>query len=660
MFANWVLAPLNLIDRDGGQIQYYRLFLDGGWGVGEFFAWITSDILYLVLIVPAAYSSQLLDFAINPETWLRPIEQAWTTVTAKLFTFISPTVLLAGVLLIALLLIAARARNADEALQDMIKRTIASLGMYVLILALLYNPAGTLLGVLTGWVRLLGDFDNDTSAAVAATDAAAATTDSSVLTNFLRPLTWMLNYGSQLSPECAKAWVKLIHDGTPITCLTPDQIQASQSVGTAFIMTLLALIPVWIYCRFAIVVLITFATHLGLAIVRFAAAAAMAALSPWQDRPFDEFIRFMVSAVANLLVATGVITIARLGPSLAVSIAESVTDSTLVHFAALVLVYHILAVLVWGLEKKFGPIRDWLLKSVSNTSAPEPGTSRWWSLAFPGGLNPQATALDRIISQARHRGSQWADQTREQVNKMANARLRGDHNPALETATAAAAATPGVVADTPQTEAALSVVNTVNAPAHTDPDTTERAAKARSLLTRIMPLRPVRPELHSPTTAAHTPTIDHTPQLPTHPAEPHPHSSVPSAQHTPTALVPPTNLADPELAERTHWRQRLQQDSLHLATSAAPTDGFTALQLASKTQTASTSTFDDARGNALDSLGPRAAPSAHIARIAYIEVVTRAMGIDPHIDAQQLLPSRTRCFTSGQDESGKWITEFHN
>ena len=164
MWANWVLDPLNLVDRDGGQIRHYRLILDGGWGIGEFFAFLTSDIIYLLVIIPSAYSSQLLDFVINPGAWLKPIETAWTAVTSTLFGFISPTVLLAVVLLAALLMIAFRARNADEAIKDIAKRTVASLGMYVLILALLYNPAGTLLGVLTAWVQLLGDFVSDPAA----------------------------------------------------------------------------------------------------------------------------------------------------------------------------------------------------------------------------------------------------------------------------------------------------------------------------------------------------------------------------------------------------------------------------------------------------------------------------------------------------------------
>jgi hypothetical protein len=165
VWANWVLAPLQLIDRNGAKIQHYRLFLDGGWGPGEFFAWLTSDIIYLLVVIPAAYSSQLLDFAINPGTWLTPIQKAWTSVTSGLFAIISPTALLAAVLLAALLMIVARARNADEALKGIVQRTVASLGMYALILVILYNPAGTLRDVLTGWVGLLGGLDDDDAAA---------------------------------------------------------------------------------------------------------------------------------------------------------------------------------------------------------------------------------------------------------------------------------------------------------------------------------------------------------------------------------------------------------------------------------------------------------------------------------------------------------------
>lgn len=652
VWVNWVLAPLNLVDRDGGKIQNYRLYLDGGWGTPEFFAWLTSDLLYLIVIIPAAYSSQLIDFAINPATWLKPIEHAWTAVTAELFAFISPTVLLAAVLLGALMMIAIRARNADEALQDMIKRTVASLGMYMLILALLYNPAGTLLGVLTGWVRLIGDFDSDTTAVISATAPNLAEgADASVLTNFLRPLTWMLNYGSQLSPECATQWVKLINDGTPMTCLTSDQIQASQSVGIAFIMTLLALIPVWIYVRFALVIIITFATHLILAIVRFAAGALMAAASPWQDRPFDEFLRFMLSAVANLLIASGIVTLARLGPPLAVSIAEGITDSTLVHFAILVLAYYLLAQFVWALEKQFGPIRDWLLKAASNTSGGQ-DTSRLWAVAFPGGLNPQATALDHLISRTRQRGSQWASQTREQVSRMTNEKLQSSSATALEGATKASGAQ-GVLADTPQSEGAMAVINTVRTATPDDPEQAEAATQARSLLSRIMPARVAAGELDR---AAATPpaltAAQHTSQ--TH--EPTGAHANPAASPTP----PPPHGANPELSQRAHWRQRLEQDSLDLTKSAALPDGFDALRLNTKAQLDTNSTLNDTRGNALDPLDTRAALAARMARISYLEIVMRAMGLDPKIDAQQLLPSGTKCFTSGQDESGNWVTEFHS
>ena len=570
--------------------------------------------------------------------------------------------LLAVVLLAALTMIVVRARNADEALRDMVKRTVASLGMFVLILALLYNPAGTLLGFLTGWVRLLGDFDSDATAVISTTAPdLAAGTDNSVLTNFLRPLTWMLNYGSQLSPQCAKAWVKLIEHGDPITCLTSDQIQASQSVGTAFVMTLLALIPVWIYCRFALVVVITFATHLILAIVRFAAAGAMAAVAPWQDRPFDEFIRFMVSAVANLLVASGIVAVARLGPNLAVAIGEALTDSTLVQFAVLVLMYHLLSVLVWGLEKQFGPIRDWLIKGVSNASgSDESGSSRWWSMVFPGGLNPRSTMLDQAISRGRRRGSQWAGDVREQVTKMVNTKLLASSDQVLG-ASAASRETSGarvaLALDTPESEGALAVINTVRT-ANTGGGTrsAEVIAKEQSMLARVMPGRqrraghparrdgggaPIGAQVGVPIGAVGL-QASNAPVLPALPGD-----APPQAQH-------------PE-SGRAHWRQRLAQEAASLESkSAATPEGFSELRLNVNTPGAADSTFTEARGNALEPLDTRAELSAHLARICYMEVVMRAMGWEPTIDAQQLLPSGAKCFTSGKDLAGNWVTEFHS
>lgn len=673
MWANWVLAPLNLIDRNGARVAHYRLFLDGGWGPGEFFAWFTSDILYLLVIIPSAYSSQLLDFAINPGGWLTPIEKAWTAVTGAIFSFISPTVLLAAVFLAALLVIAIRARNTDEALKAMAQRTVASLGMYVLILALLYNPAGTLRNVLTGWVRLLGGFTDDAATIAGSTpvdtaqppatevgDVVADGIDSSVLTNFLRPLTWMLNYGSQLSPECAKQWARLVELGEPMSCLDPEQIQASQSIGTTFLMTLIALIPVFIYFRFGVVVIITFATHLILAIVRFAAAAAMAAASPWQDRPLDEFMRFMVSAVANLLIASGIVTLARLGPPAAVGIAESITDSTLVHFAALVAAYHVLTTFVWALEKQFGPIRNWLLKSATNATpnAQDP-SSRWWSLAFPGGLNPQATALDRMISTARQRGSQWATQTREQVKQMANDKLLSSPAGTPAAGSTTAAATPGAIPDTPQTHGAMAVVNTIGDHAGqllAPPLVT----KVQSILNRLTPRRipnrpqlptaPQRPQLSARSDAARPDarSSDNT-ALPAH--------STPEVAES-AAVSPPQN--DPHLIDtRQRWRARLRQDASDLLTSTSSPQLLSSPDFDTE-RLQTVSTLSDPRGNALEPLDPTSTPATYLSRISYMEIIMRAMGWEGTLDSHALLPAGATFFTSGVDESGNWVTEFHS
>jgi hypothetical protein len=673
VWANWVLAPLNLIDRNGAKVAHYRLFLDGGWGPGEFFAWFTSDIMYLFVIIPSAYSSQLLDFAINPGGWLTPIEKAWTTVTGAIFAFISPTVLLAAVFLAALLVIAIRARNTDEALKAMAQRTVASLGMYVLILALLYNPAGTLRNVLTGWVRLLGGFTDD-AAAIAGTTPTQATqppatevgdvvvdgTDSSVLTNFLRPLTWMLNYGSQLSPECAKQWARLVELGEPMSCLDPEQIQASQSVGTTFVMTLLALIPVFIFFRFGVVVVITFATHLILAIVRFAAAAAMAAASPWQDRPLDEFMRFMVSAVANLLIASGIVTLARLGPPAAVEIAEAITDSTLVHFAVLVAAYYVLTTFVWALEKQFGPIRNWLLKSATNATpnAQDP-SSRWWSLAFPGGLNPQATALDRMISTARQRGSQWANQTREQVKQMANDKLLSSTagSPAAGS-TSVAAATPGAISDTPQTHGAMAVVNTIGDHAG-QPLAPPVMTKVQSILNRLTPRSSHRPQLAS---------APQHPQLPSPQNFPHPDS--PSSDnatlpgHSTTAAADTAAVSPPQsnphlIDARQRWRARLRQDASDLVASTSSPQLLSSPDFDSQGQQ-TVSTLSDPRGNPLEPLDPTSTSATYLARISYMEIIMRAMGWEGTFDSRALLPASTTFFTSGVDESGNWVTEFHS
>lgn len=687
MWANWVLAPLNLIDRNGAKIQHYRLVLDGGWGPGEFFAWLTSDIVYLLVVIPAAYSAQIVNFVVNPGTWLTPIEKAWTAVTNTLFAFISPTILLAAVFLAALVVIVFHARNADEALKAIVQRTVASLCMYALILVLLYNPAGTLRDVLTGWVGLVGGFEDDAAGVQAAASpntqipsAASGThevgdvitngTDSSVLTNFLRPLTWMLNYGSQLSPDCAKQWTKLIELGQPMTCLTADQIQASQSTGTAFVMTVLALVPVFIYVRFAIVVLITFATHVILTIVRGAAAGAAAAASVWQDRPIDEFMRFMVSAIANLLVASAILTVARLGPAVAVSIAESMTDSTLVQFAVLVAAYHFLALAVWGLEKQFGPIRDWLLKAATNATPSADGSSRWWSLAFPGGLNPQATALDRVISRARERGSQWATQTREQVTKMANEKLLAG-TAALSGAAAAnlasAAATPGLVPDTPQSRAALAIVNTAD-DTHTETLSPSAANTVQTILTRLTPWRRTRTQ--DPTTAPLAMPASTHPDVIDSDGNPINHNGTSpdgiaqvlrAVPRVGTAVLDaPTQQIDTALPGTHGWRARLRHDANTLvARSAAQPELLAPLELDNEPAQAA-STLTDPRGNALDHPGIHATPASYLARIAYMEIVMRAMGWQGNLDATELLPNGTTLFTSGLDEAGHWITEFHN
>jgi hypothetical protein len=72
------------------------------------------------------------------------------------------------------------------------------------------------------------------------------------------------------------------------------------------------------------------------------------------------------------------------------------------------------------------------------------------------------------------------------------------------------------------------------------------------------------------------------------------------------------------------------------------------------------STLTHPRGNALDLPGADDTPAAYLARVAYMEIVMRAMGWQPTLDSRALLPSGTTFFTSGLDEAGNWVTEFHN
>ncbi|BCI84634.1 hypothetical protein MTY66_62590 (plasmid) [Mycolicibacterium sp. TY66] len=691
VWANWVLAPLNLIDRNGAKIQHYRLLLDGGWGPGEFFAWITSDIVYLLVIVPAAYAAQIVDFVVNPGSWLKPIQKAWTSVTGALFEYVSPTVLLGVVLLATVVMITIRARNADEALKGIVQRTVASVGLYVLILALLYNPAGSLLNVLTIWVKLLGGFEHDAAGVEAVTLQPGASTttgdgshyqpgdvvtngsDNSVLTNFLRPLTWMLNYGSQLPLDCAKQWARLIELGEPMTCLNPDQVQASQNVGIAFVMTILALVPVYIYVRFSFVVFLTFASHLVLAIIRFAAAGWGAAVAAWKDRPFDEFLGFMVSALANLIVASGILTVARLGPKAAVAIAQAVSDSTLVQFAALIAAYHMLSVLVWALEKKFGPIKDWLLKSASGATPREGDPSRWWSLVFPGGLNPEATAVDRMISRARQRGSQWAQQTREQVKKMTNDKLLAGGMMLGGTAAAnmaAATATPGVVPDTAQSAALAAVVNTV------DDQTNETlappaAASVQTILSRLAPWRQHRAPRAGAAQADVAPGLAAAPEQQHGADNNHRVATIGPADIAQMLTVagPGGTPIDPRQPQSRieaagtnghhHWRERLRHEAKALTAAASEPELLRPVTIDGASGEP-VSTLTDRRGNALDLPGTHATAASYLARVSYMEIVMRAMGWQGKLDPRALLPSGTTLFTSGRDEAGNWVTEFHN
>ncbi|WP_228844760.1 hypothetical protein [Mycobacteroides abscessus] len=677
MWTNWVLAPLNLTDSDNGKVRYYRLFLDGGYGVGDFFGWFTSEILYLFIIVPSAYSSQLLAFVVDPAKWLKPIETAWTSVTSSILAFVSPTVLLAGVMLGAMLMVMYRARNSDEAIQAIVQRIASSCAMYLVILALLYNPAGNLLGLLTIWAKLLGGNVDDAQAANGngtpggttdptqhaggATQDIANSTDSSVLTDFLRPLTWMLNYGSQLSPECGKAWATMIEKGGTLTCLDSSQVEASQSVGIAFVMTLVALWPTWIYCRFALVVILTFTTHLALAISRFAAAGAMAALAPWQERPFDEFLRFMVSAVANLAVASGIVAIAKLGPGAAVSVAAAFTDAALAHFAVLVLAYYLLSTFVWGMEKQFGPIRDWLMSQAVSAGARSDDESRWWNLAFPGGLKPQGTAVDRMISGVRQSGSQWATQARERLKEMADT-MQGRVAAVTDSSGRTTMNGVEIAPETPQSAALLSPVDTTRGGLGQAAIPEAVRPKVQAILARFLPRsQPASLERMSPAGGAtamdsgrhavslrHEDTPDHavlnTGQSSSQPALPHA-TALPSNGSHATAID--------------SWHQRLRRDSQGLATATAPPEMIQPIRLDSALP-ATASTFTDPRGNALMPMDPRAPLSSYLARAMYMEIVLRAMGWTGKIQANDVLPPDARFFRSGLDESGNWITEFHS
>lgn len=690
MWVNWVLPP-GLTDTDGGKVRFYRLFLDGGWGPGDFIAWITSNILYLPVVIPTAYASQLVAWVVNPAAWLDPIQRMWTSVTSTLLSFISPIILLAAALLGAVLVIAVRSRNSSQTMREASQRVVASGVMYVLILGMLYNPAGSLRNVLTAWVRLLGGTvgesgDSSTTTALTSTpdthtaipaSGHAPTSDSAVVTDFLRPLTWLLNYGSQLSPECGKAWVKMItpdpHGGIggKLSCLTADQVQATQSVGLAFVMTLIAWIPVLIYVRFALVVAIAFVTHLTLSILRFAAAGLAAAASVWQDRPIDEFLRFMLSAVANLIVASGIIGIARLGPQFTMAAVSALSDSTLVHFAVLTLVYYMLAAAVWGLEKRFGPIRDWLINNAkSDGDQPYSGAWRW---LFPGGLNTKATAIDRMISGMRQSGSQWATQARERFNHMAD---RPHHtSTSIGTPAGRDGLAPGMIPDSAETKAALGVVNTMRAAANPDPLNEVETSVVQTILSRLKPSNRAPRIQSTPSTSSTATPPSRTNGTVVGAAETFGTVAAVTRRSEPPWGPPTTNTNGNGVgnttgnnsvpaahAESSLWRQRLRQETRELMSVNASGDPDLLALAAVRTSRAlpeAVSTLGDPRGNALEPPGVRAPLSAHVARILYTELVLRALGWRGEIDANSVLPPAAKFFSSGVDESGNWVTQFY-
>lgn len=447
MFVSW----LNLADSDGGKLANYRLFLHtSDFSFTSNVCGTVVEYLYAFTLAIGAHAAALQDVSLNPDAWLTPLSNLYGTLTGKIYGAVPPVILAIGAFATLVFSIYLRRGPTGSAVQvskaqwSRLSSGVMLLGMVAVLAANPLRIVKDALGYLLGFASLLTRTSDD---------GGVGTRVHSGNADLLRSLTFLMNWRSDLSAECARDWSQMINTGGgPAACTA--QLSGSSPNPASVLAGVVALAFVVAMFYFAAVVAIYLFNQVGLTIVYLTGLVYIAVAAIVKRRPYDPLSRTLARAGMHALLALGYWFVAALIPGLLIVVGASATKyvPTWVTIAIMGVVYFYLAKLIRHVSKNreslYSLFRDRIERS-----------QRWKVFYSESG----PTVLGTMMQGAGGDPAAWAaaqyNKTRDAVAGHWDRFLRsGPDNEGV------AMTTPQVLPDTPEFAAVLTRADTYTAP----------------------------------------------------------------------------------------------------------------------------------------------------------------------------------------------------
>lgn len=317
-----LIGWLNLVDSDAGKLANYRLTLQSSsFSLTSPFCGLVAEFCHAVFLLISAHAVALMGAILNPDAWLEPLSNLYSTVTAKIYGVFPPIVLAIGAFSILAFLVFARRGPAGSAVQ-VSKAQWERISSGVLLLALIgvvaSNPFWLIQEALGGVLAFAGFLTGSG-------DVGVGGNVGSSLVDSIRSLTLLINYGSTLDAECARAWSESMNAGgsNPL-CLGPEQLSATSANPVTALLGVLAVAWAVGLMYFAVVVVLLILNEVTLWVAYLSATVYLASGAMLARRPFDPLGRVLASAAVHGVLALGFWFIAGLGPGLLILIVTQV------------------------------------------------------------------------------------------------------------------------------------------------------------------------------------------------------------------------------------------------------------------------------------------------------------------------------------------------
>ncbi|WP_396907964.1 hypothetical protein [Mycolicibacterium sp.] len=632
--GNPVMDWVNVKDSAGGMISNYRLMLDP-----SFYSMLSNtvysgivELCYAFFLGVSSYASAALQLVVQPSIWLDPLSEAYIKVTAPVFEFASPRLIVVAsfaILVVQVFVVrsgpapgATRGGGKSAGLMDQWipsntqiaraqwDRLGSGLVMVGLVFLLTSNPF-SMMRTLLEWVIGFGEIfiPGDSAASSQAINTG----------NLIRTVTFLINYRDVLDTECAEQWAEAINNqGSNPSCLTASQIAATDTDLWTVVLSALALPVAWYFAKFVFQVLIRFLNYISLAIFYLVSTGFVAAVSLGRRRPYDPLVNVLSKLATNAALSGLVVLVAVVGPGAIFGVINALVSAiphngngiinasvAMLQVAAITVSFFISTlVLARFMEMKetlFSVFKDKVGKSpvYTNLYDLKPGDKGFVAPL----MQPLSAPVDWVKGQYQQ-GAEWSR------SHLAQARERASN---IITNTRQGGGVTAVVEDTPQMRGAqqrvkLEVGDAAQAKPKVRLDSMAAAAAGAAAAAAAAPvvlnafgqrLKPPAPDVASADAAVSARPVERggipIGLLQTDPAPATPVSNV-SGQTEPTAAGPgPAQSASPSMAVRTAHLEALRADAQRIQPSAV-SGGSVAVLDGSEQIAATTATYTTSSG----------------------------------------------------------------